>query len=147
MRWSRGFFRLWSILGVVWVGTSFAILRKDEFKGLWQPAIRLEIEFRGGLADTLDGSRPKEVLRQQIVDDVNRDAGTLMQKGDAVEASKQSEKANQSADELLKVIEDQTGNRSDRLYKSLTILLAPPAALLAIGIAFAWVATGFRKSV
>jgi hypothetical protein len=147
MRWSRGFFRLWIILALVWVGTSFAILGKEEFKGLWQPAIRLERKFKGGLVDTLDGSRPKEHLRHQIVDDVNKDAATLMQKGDAVEAKKQSEDANQSADELLNVIEDETGKRADRLYKALTILLASPAALLAIGIAFAWVATGFKRSV
>ena len=106
----------------------------------------MEVEFKGGLTDTLDGSQPREDLKRQIVDDVKKGAGTLMQKGDAVEARKQIEGANQSADELLKLVEDEFGKRVDRLYRALATVLAPPVALLVIGIMFAWVANGFRKS-
>ena len=68
-----------------------------------------------------------------------------MQKGDVAEARKQAADANQSADELLKVIDDESTKRADQLHRALTILLTPPLALLIFGVAIAWVASGFRK--
>ena len=105
----------------------------------------ISVEYEGGSKDVLDGSRPRAELRRQIIEGVNKGVTTLMQSGDTAKAKKQSEEANQSADELLKVIDDESAKRADQLYRALTILLVPPIALLVFGVAIGWVASGFRR--
>jgi hypothetical protein len=146
MVWSRGFFRLWIIVTLVWIGAVWLATDKDDFKGLWAPNVKLDIEYKGGVKDTLDGSRPTEYLRQQIITGVNEDAKILAAKGDPGGAKKQIEDANSSANELLKVIADAEAKRGDKLLRALTLLLVPPISLLAFGMAIAWIARGFRKT-
>jgi hypothetical protein len=120
-------------------------LGTDEFKGLWQPRVIISVEFKGDNKDVLDGSRPREELRRQIIDGANEGAAILAQRGDTAEAKKKIAEANNSADELLKVIDDESAKRADRFHRALITLFAPPAALFVLGIAIAWVAGGFRK--
>jgi hypothetical protein len=145
MTWARGFLRLWIVLAVLWCGAVVAVLGRDEFKGLWRPSVSITVEFKGGATDVLDGWRPREETRRQIIEGVNKGAAKLVQRGDTTEAQKQIGNANETADELLKVIADETAKRSDRLFKALIILCAPPVTLLIFGIAAAWVVTGFRR--
>jgi hypothetical protein len=143
MTWASGFLRLWIVLALLWCGATVAILGKDEFKGLWQPRVNIHVEYNAGNMDDLDGSRSREELRRQIIEGVNKTV--TLQRGDAAAAKKQSEEANQSADELLKVIDDESAKRADQLYRALTTLLVPPVALLVFGVVIAWVASGFRR--
>jgi hypothetical protein len=99
-----------------------------------------------GVKDTLDGSRPSEYLRQQILTGVNEDAKILSAKGDPAGAKKQIDEANSSANELLKVIADAEAKRADGLRRASALLLVPPIFLLAFGMAIAWIARGFRKA-
>jgi hypothetical protein len=145
MAWSKGFFRLWLLLTLLWMCVAFVLLGKDEFKGLWKPKSAIEVEYNGGLKDVLDSSLRPEDLRRQIVEGVSK-AAVLLQKTDAADAKKQVEGVDGTADELLKVLDDENEKRADRLYKGSAILLAPPAALLISGIAIAWVASGFRRN-
>jgi hypothetical protein len=144
MWWSRGFFRLWIVLSVAWIGITVTTLGTDEFKGLWRPSVELDVEYKGDTKDVLDSSRPPGDLRRQIVDGVRRDAAQL-QRTDPAEAKRQIEVANATADDLLKAMVDENQKRADRLRKALLFLLAPPAALLVLGIATAWIAGGFRR--
>jgi hypothetical protein len=146
MAWSRGFFRLWIVLTLIWIGAIWISTGTEEFKGLWAPNVKLDVEYKGGVRDTLDGSRPQEYLRQQILTGVTEGAKLLAQKGDPLEAKAQKEAANSTADELLKVTADEKAKRADRLHRALIPLIAPPASLLVIGIAIAWIAGGFRRS-
>jgi hypothetical protein len=114
------------------------MLGKDEFKGLWQPRVRINVEFKGGYEDVLDGSRPIDELRRQIINGVTKGAATLAQRGETAEAKKQIAEANISVDELIKVIDDESAKRADQLHRALTILLVPPIALLVFGVAIAW---------
>lgn len=145
MTWANGFLRLWIVLALLWCGATVALLGTDEFKGLWQPRVTISVEFKGDSKDVLDGSRPREELKRQIIDGVNKGATTLLKSGDTAEAKKQTGEANISADELLKVIDDESAKRADRLHRALITLFAPPAALLILGVAIAWVASGFRR--
>lgn len=145
MAWSRGFFRLWVVLTLIWMGAVVAGLGKDEFKGLWRPNVEIEVEYKSDVKDTLDSSRSTEDLRRQIIDGVRKGAAQL-QRTDPAEAKKRLDEANTSADELLKVMADENHKRADRLQRALVVLLAPPVALLILGMAIAWVAGGFRRS-
>jgi hypothetical protein len=145
MTWASGFLRLWILLALLWCGATVAMLGKDEFKGLWQPRVRINVEFKGGYEDVLDGSRPIDELRRQIINGVTKGAATLAQRGETAEAKKQIAEANISVDELIKVIDDESAKRADQLHRALTILLVPPIALLVFGVAIAWVASGFRR--
>jgi hypothetical protein len=69
----------------------------------------------------------------------------LAQKGELAEAKTQKDAANTSADELLKILADEKAKRSDRLHRALVLTVAPPTALLLLGIAISWVARAFRK--
>lgn len=145
MTWASGFLRLWILLALLWCGATVAMLGKDEFKGLWQPRVKIEVEFDGNNTEILDGSRPKDELRRQIIGGVNKGAAARAQRGEAAAAKKQTEEANQTADQLLKVIDDESAKRADQLSRALTILLVPPIGLLIFGVAIAWVASGFRR--
>jgi hypothetical protein len=85
-----------------------------------------------------------DFLRHQIIEGVKRGAA-LLQRTDPSEAKTQSDQANTTADELLKVLADENQGRADRLYKGLELLLVPPVGLLIFGGVIAWVAAGFRK--
>jgi hypothetical protein len=146
MVWSRGFFRLWIILTLVWIGAIWFSTGTEDFKGLWAPDAKIDVEYKGGVRDTLDGTRPQEYLRQQIIAGVSEGAKILAQKGDPAEAKRQNEGANDTANELLRVLADEKAKRADRLHRVLVLLLGPPTFLLAIGIAIAWIARGFRKT-
>ncbi len=118
---------------------------KDEFKGLWAPKAALEVVYKGDVKDTLDsGAHDPEFLRHQIIEGVKRGAA-LLERTDPAEAKTQTDQANSTADELLKVLADENRARADRLYKGLGILVVPPIALLIFGAAIAWVAVGFRR--
>src|SRR6266403_1209515 len=146
MTWSTGFFRLWIVLTAVWLVATFAAMGKDEFKGLWAPKAALEVVYKGDVKDTLDsGAHDPEFLRRQIIEGVKRGAA-LLQRTDPAEAKTQTDQANSTADELLKVLADENHGRADRLYKGLGILLVPPVTLLIFGIAIAWIAAGFRRT-
>lgn len=147
MTWKSGFLRLWIVVTLLWCGAIVAMLGKDEFKGLWQPRVKIKVEYKGDNKDDLDGSRPREELRGQIIEGVKKGSTILMQRGDTAEAKKQIGEANSTADELLKVIDDESAKRADQLHRALTILLVPPIALLIFGAAIAWVAGGFRRRV
>jgi hypothetical protein len=145
MTWASGFSRLWIVLALLWCGATVPILGKDEFKGLWQPRVNIHVEYDAGNEDDLDGSRPTEELRRQIIGGMNKGAAARAQRGETAAAKKQADEANQTADGLLKVIDDESAKRADQLYRALTILLVPPVALLVFGVVIAWVASGFRR--
>ncbi|MET3302626.1 hypothetical protein [Bradyrhizobium diazoefficiens] len=145
MAWSKGFLRLWVVLSVAWMALVFSIKGKDEFKGLWQPDVQLHVEYKGVVSEVLDSSRRPEELRRQIIDGVNRGA-LLLQRTDPTDAKKQIDGANQTADELLKVMAEENEKRAERTQAAVILLLTPPIVLLIIGVAIAWIASGFRKS-
>lgn len=145
MTWASGFLRLWILLALLWGGATVAKLGKDEFTGLWQPRVKIAVEFDGNYTEDLDGSRPRNELRVQVIGAMNKAAAARAQRGEATAAKKQTEEANETADKLLKVIDDESAKRADQLHRALTILLAPPIALLMFGVAIAWVASGFRR--
>lgn len=145
MAWARGFLRLWIVLALLWGGAIVAMLGKDEFKGLWQPRVKIEVEYKGDNKDDLDGSRPRGELRRQIIEGVNKGAATLAQRGDTADAKMRVGEANNTADDILKLIDDESAKRADQLHRALTILLVPPITLLVFGVAIAWVARGFRR--
>lgn len=144
MTWSKGFLRLWIVLSVAWTVLIFLVKGKDEFKGLWQPNVQLQVEYKGVVNEVLDSSRKPEVLRRQIIDGVNRGA-VILQRTDPAEAKKQTDGANQTADELLKVMAEENEKRAERTQAAVMLLLAPPIILLIIGVAIAWIASGFRR--
>jgi hypothetical protein len=145
MTWASGFLRLWIVLALLWCGATVAILGKDEFKGLWQPRVSIHVEYDAGNTDDLDGSRSREDLRRQIVGGMNKGATARAQRGETAAAKKQIDEANETADGLLKVIDDESAKRAGQLYRALSILLVPPIVLLFFGVAIAWVASGFRR--
>jgi hypothetical protein len=145
MTWANGFLRLWILLALLWGGAVVAKFGKDEFKGLWQPRVTIEVEFDGNNNEVLDSSRPRDELRRQIIGGMNKGAAARAQRGEAAAAKKQIEEANETADKLLKVIDDESAKRANQLHRALAILLVPPIALLIFGVAIAWVASGFRR--
>jgi hypothetical protein len=142
--WSKGFFRLWIVLTLIWIVAIAASLGKDEFKGFWQPNCSIEVEYKGGIKETLDSSHRPEDLRRQIIEGVSKGA-ILLQKTDPAEAKKQIDGASGTADDLMKVMTDENQKRADRLYRGLILTIVPPLGLLIAGLAIAWVASGFRR--
>jgi hypothetical protein len=145
MTWSTGFYRFWIVLTALWMAATITLMGKDEFKGLWSPKGSLEVVYKGDVKDTVDsGAHDPEFLRRQIIDGIKRGAA-LLQRTDPTEAKTQTDQANSTADELLKVLADETQGRSSRLYRGLAIVIVPPFALLIFGVVIAWVVAGFRK--
>jgi len=117
---------------------------KDDFKAIWQPYVKIEVEYLGGIVSVLNGALPTEELRLKIIEETLRDGDPLIRRDDINAAQKQIATANQTADELLNVIRRESKARQDRLRYALMTLLVPPGALFFLGTMIGWVARGFR---
>ena len=114
-------------------------------RGFGSSEFKIKVEFDENKTQVFDGSRPTDELWRQIIAAMNQGAAARARRGEAAAAKKQTEEANQTADELLKAIDDESAKRADQLHRALTTLLVPPIALLIFGVAIAWVASGFRR--
>ncbi len=144
MTWKRGFFRLWILFSLLWFGVSLMFFGKDDFKAIWQPSVKIKVEYERGTVSVLDGALPTEELRRKIIEEILRDGYPLISAGDINAAQKQIATANQTADEFLNVIRKESKARQDRLQYALMTLLVPPGALFFLGTMIGWVARGFR---
>jgi hypothetical protein len=87
-------------------------LGNDDFKGLWKRSL-FEIQFKEEYTDTVDGSRPKDELRRQIIDAMKNGASRLALKGDATGAAEALANAEKTADKLLTSVTDAANERTD----------------------------------
>src|SRR5262245_48718942 len=73
MTWSRGFFRIWLVLSVVWIGLSVYFAKPKTYFRLWQGA-EYEIEFPSGHRTTFDTSKSRRELAADITEEWRREA-------------------------------------------------------------------------
>ncbi|SDC42772.1 hypothetical protein [Ruegeria marina] len=118
MNWSKGFFRVWLAISVVWIAVSLIVARPDQ-----------SFHYYSSFDEMADRLR-------QAPSDAN---GT-------VHFSAKRTLTQDETDELLNELESRSAAKRSELLSSLFAALVPPLVLLGFGVAVAWVLRGFKKS-
>jgi|SRR5271166_2165791 len=135
MAWRQGFFRIWVVLSVIWVGGAILVAKPKTYVWLWN-APKYDITFPTGLTITLDGAKTREeaaeLLDDQIKHEVSRPGGEKLKPDDR--------------DELLKSMYGGYSSPGDQAREAWIAAIAPPVGLFIIGLAIGWIFSGFRKA-
>ena len=134
LRWGRGFFRAWIVISILWVGAMVLATEPSTYVQLWK-APQYEVAFPSGRKVTLDTSLRHQKLVEVLDDALQREPTKPGQKSNA-----------NSRDEILDYFGSRYSTAGDRAANAWLITMIPPAALLAFGIALAWIVRGFRRT-
>jgi len=135
MAWRQGFFRIWVVLSVIWVGVAILIAQPKTYVWLWN-APKYEITFPTGLKFTLDGGKTREeateLLDSQIKHEVSRPGREKLKLDDR--------------DELLQSMYGGYSSPGDQARDAWLATLIPPVGLFLVGLTVGWILRGFRKA-
>ena len=156
MAWSRGLFRIWIVLSILWLVAAGALLWKPVFGGgtpLFEEWYRFSWEEKAVQLGPLDKEFQDYVsLGQPLPAGIiwttlssNDFAFHLMHAEGIAPADLEASLAAVQAD-LDKLQSSQDSSRRQAMPLFAGILLAPPLVLLLIGWVIGWVARGFRSS-
>lgn len=126
MSWGRGFFRAWLILSAIWIGLAVYIAKPLTFSWLWK-APKYEITSVKGNKVTLDSAQSHNDLVAAL---------TEFMKLDGVDLSKR--------DEILASINSRYETAGEQAERAWLATFIPPLVLLGLGLALAWIFSGFR---
>jgi hypothetical protein len=134
LRWGRGLFRAWIFISILWVAATVLATSPSTYAQLWN-APKYEVELQSGRKVTLDTSLSHGELVAMLGDALQR------------EPAKPGQKSNADArDEILNYFGSRYSTAGDRATHAWLTTVLPPAALLAFGIALAWIFRGFRRT-
>ena len=130
MRWSRGFFRVWLVLSLLWIGPCVYGFKPATYSWLLNAPVYTVSIGDNGRQVTIDTSRRRDYLASDLLDALRRES----------QASKLSD-----TDEILAAIDSKYTTAGDNARQAWLVTLIPPLALLGLGLATAWVIRGFRS--
>jgi hypothetical protein len=134
LSWGKGFFRAWIVLSIMWGVATVLIAKPQTYALLWN-APKYEIEFGSGRKVTLDTSRSHEDLAATLDGALQREPATSIKKA-----------VTDDRNEILDHFGMRYSTAGDRATNAWLITIIPPAVLLAIGLALAWILRGFRRA-
>ncbi len=133
MRWSRGFFRIWLICSILWIGVSAHIMNQSLPAGL-SGTVSIIIE-RAKVARTI--SAEIDAIDWQGADrseDIHLGDGLVLEPVDPRLEKELLLAANRARIQIDK----------GRLLNAIGKIFLPPLSLLLLGLAMRWAALGFR---
>lgn len=133
MQWARGFFRVWIIISILWIGVVVMIAKPETYPLLWHGS-KWDIGTPTGHQFILDASMTREQLEQTL-------DSALRQ-----EEARAGHKLESGIREVLLNHVDERERARDQAPQIWLITILPPIALLLLGIAIGWVLSGFRSS-
>jgi hypothetical protein len=147
MSWSRGFFRLWIALSVLYVAGAAAVATK--ISPNIRPAFaapRFEIEFNGGPVSAVDTGLEKETIRRLFSEDIS----ALRRAGRTAEAIDSEKRFQSLAQDTVEELYRRAKRLRDEAYRALLItasaILLPPIVLLFFGPIVGRGVAGFRQA-
>ena len=150
MSWSRGFFRLWIVLSVLYVAGAAAVA--TEISPNIRPAFtapRFEIEFNGGPVSTIDTGLEKEKSIETVRRLFSEDINALRRAGRTAEAIDSEKRFQSLAQDTVEELYRRGKRLRNAAYRALLItasaILLPPIVLLLFGPMVGRVVAGFRQ--
>ena len=151
MSWSRGFFRLWIILRVLYVAGAAAVATK--ISPNIRPAFaapRFEIEFNGGPVSTIDTGLEKEKSIETVRRLFSEDVSALRRAGRTAEAIDSEKRFQSLAQDAVEELYRRGKRLRNAAYRALLItasaILLPLIVLLLFGPMVGRVVAGFRQA-
>jgi hypothetical protein len=153
IEWRRGFFRVWAVLALAWIG----LAGWHEY-GHW--VIRLSYVHPGECWDRFakwpDGQNFDEWDGDDEVDvpgnvEINKKnkawaADSIPKRNLWREAARQNIRACEAAKPILQRVALAVSDNRSAMQDSLSFVLLPPLACLVVGYIFGWIVRGFRAS-
>jgi hypothetical protein len=127
MRWGQGFFRLWLVLSLLWIGSCVFVYSPVTYSWLLKGR-EYNVSFnKSGHSVTLDTSRSRDERALVLRDALKLEADPP------------------DADKILAKIDTMWATDGDKAREAWLITFIPPLALLGLGFAMAWIIRGFRR--
>jgi hypothetical protein len=143
MKWSRGFFRAWLVLSAIWIAYAVYSFEPVNYRlpWLWQGP-RVTISSPSTSAYTFNPTKS----RDELADDV-----TLALKIEANKLSPDDRQAryqslSRDTNDILAAIMKSYEERRDQAWDAWIFTVAPPFAMLVLGLCIAWIFRGFRAA-
>jgi hypothetical protein len=146
MRWGQGFFRAWVVLSIIWVGLAVYIQEPTTYRlpWLWRgPFISFTVQPVGSASSYVEDFDLSK-SQAQLADDVTRAVRLKAERSSDREASLQRLPADR--DQLLGYMTTEYEKRSQEAKSAWLTTIAPPFALLGLGLSLSWVLRGFRTA-
>jgi hypothetical protein len=144
MNWARGFWRLWTALSIMYVAICVVSFGPGTYKWLFQKPGKVLIELSGGTQLDFDLKQDDGQLRKDVLLALITHQAALNKQGKQAEALQIKHNIEAEADILLATIFSHTRPLQAKAYEAFAITAVPPAILLMLGIAWEWIARGFR---
>ncbi|MES0028015.1 hypothetical protein [Mesorhizobium sp. M0040] len=151
LRWRRGFFRLWLLVAIVWVGIGVYA----NFSGRpYFPELRIAVRHNGEIAALKPWSDEAKVLEAGAEGGISERQLMLVYPGGATYYADVGDDVPTQSSKLQKVTSylESERTRIDSEYRKscvetfLYLGVFPPLILLVLGAALRWVLLGFRSA-
>ena len=151
MSWSRGFFRLWIVLSVLYVAGAAAVattISPNIKPAFFAP--RFEIEFNGGPVSTIDTGLEKEKSIETVRRLFSEEISALRhaaRTAEAIDSEKRFQSlAQDTVEELYRRGKRLRGEAYRALLITVSAILLPPIVVLLFGPIAGRVVAGFRQA-
>jgi hypothetical protein len=141
MRCGRGFFRAWVVLSAIWVGLSVYIQEPRTYR---MPS-RATLTAPSGSKVEIDLSKGQAQLSDDVTELLKSEANRLKITHSSA-ADEKTQSLSEERDDLLKMIAAEHEKQRQKVWTAWFITIAPPLAVLVLGICIAWILRGFRTT-
>src|SRR5262245_14828184 len=131
MAWRRGFFRLWVVLSVLWIGLNVYLIQPKTYTRFSNAVY--EVKSSDGRVRKFNLKASQAELAAQIT------AWMQAHRPDINISELQTD-----LDELVIEIKAEYQAEVDEAKKAWLVTVLPPVALLGLGLCISWIARGFR---
>jgi hypothetical protein len=143
MHWSRGFFRLWIIGSVAYIGLAIWFIGIDDFEGFWRPRAKYVVTSPTGILREFDSSLPEETVRSAAMNLAREDARA---RGIAEQSASGAKDVKENTTRILNYIADSNGRQRSTAWRALALVLLPPFIVFGVGFVLRWIGRGFTRT-
>jgi hypothetical protein len=130
MNWSR-----WLALSVCYILVVMSVMGLDAFRPLIKPSPIYELEFSGGTVRSIDTSKTRDSLVQDVSQAWRAAAAALVKAGKHAEADEIITNLAKKSDEVISTLAANNKSRGEDASKVLAIAVLPPALLAIVVLA------------
>jgi len=132
VNWRRGFFRLWVVLSVLWIGLVVYLIEPKTYTRFWRAGV-YEVKSSDGRVRQFNLAGSQTELAADIT------AWIQAQRPDINISEFEKDR-----DELVTALKSEYQAELDEAKTAWLLTVLPPVALLGFGLCIFWIARGFR---
>ena len=132
MAWRRGFFRLWVVLSVLWIGLVVYLIEPKTYTRFWRAGV-YEVKSSDG-----------RVRRFNLAESQTELAANLTEWMQAERPDISISELQTDLDELVTAMKSEYQAELNEAKTAWMLTVLPPVALLCFGLCVFWIVRGFR---